>query len=256
MIALFVGLRPTFAELMQNLSNLTVREIAIEAPATTRVFEKYKIDYCCGGRRSIKDACAASGVDADELSKALEQALALPAEPEQPEQMSIPQLIDHIIDTHHVFTRRELFRLSGLVDKVSSKHGERHPELFKLKNLFTALSDDLLLHLKKEEAALFPYVQELARAKERSTLPMIAPFGSVEHPVGMMETEHEDAGSILTQMRQVTNDYQVPEGACPSYTALYFGLEELEKDLHRHIHLENNILFPRAVELEAAVFAV
>ena len=256
MIALSAALRPMFAGVMQNISKLTVREIALEAPATTRVFEKYKIDYCCGGRRSIKDACAASGVDDNEVAKALELALALPAEPEQPEHMSIPQLVDHIIDTHHVFTRRELFRLSALMDKVSSKHGERHRELFKLKNLFTALSDDLLLHLKKEEAVLFPYVQELARAKEKSALPMIAPFGSVEHPVGMMETEHEEAGSILSQMRQVTNDYKTPEGACPSFTALYFSLEELDKDLHRHIHLANNILFPQAVELEAAVFAV
>lgn len=241
---------------MHDISQLTIREIAIESPAATRVFEKYKIDYCCGGRRSIKDACEASGIDRDALSKDLEQALALPVESELPEQMPIPRLIDHIIDTHHVFTRRELFRLGALMDKVSSKHGERHPELFKLKSLLTALSDDMLLHLNKEEAALFPYIHQLARAKERSTLPVFAPFGSVEHPVGVMENEHEEAGSILAEMRRITSDYKTPEGACPSYIALYFGLEELEKDLHRHIHLENNILFPKAVELEASVFAV
>jgi len=241
---------------MQDISKLTVREIAIEAPATTRVFEKYKIDYCCGGRRSIKDACAASGVDSFELSQALERALALPVEPEQPEQMPNPRLVDHIIDTHHVFTRRELFRLGPLMDKVAGKHGELHPELFKLRGLLAALSHDLLPHMTKEEIALFPYIQQLARAKERSTLPVMAPFGSVQHPVGRMETEHEEAGAILAEMRDITNGYTTPEGSCPSFIALYFGLEELEKDLHRHIHLENNILFPKAIELEAEVFAV
>lgn len=239
---------------MYDFSDLTIRELAIKSPATTRVFEHYKIDYCCGGRRSIKDACAASGVDSDEVSAALALVLEQPALKEQPEQMEVQRLIDHIIDTHHVFTRRELFRLGALLDKVATKHGQRHPELLKLQLLFTALSDDMLLHLKKEEAVLFPYIQELARAKERSTMPMIAPFGKVEHPVGMMQSEHEDAGSILLQMRRIANDYHAPESACPSYIALYFGLEELEKDLHRHVHLENNILFPKAVELEAAIF--
>lgn len=234
---------------------MTIREIAIAAPATTRVFEEYKIDYCCGGRRSITEACAATGIDPAVLSKAISSVLETPKTGGQPEQMDTPELIDHIIDTHHTFTQRELFRLSALMDKVSNKHGENHPELFKIKEVFFALSDDLTPHMKKEEAILFPYIQELARAKQSSRTPMLAPFGTVEHPIGMMQIEHEEAGSILAEMRRLSNDYTLPEGACPSYGALYFGLEELEKDLHRHIHLENNVLFPKAIELEQEAFA-
>src|SRR5262249_21346900 len=137
-----------------------------------------------------------------------------------PEQMDPSALIDHIIDTHHVFTRNEIFRLAALMEKVSTKHGDRHPELHRLAGAFLMLSNDLLPHMKKEEAVLFPYIQELFRAKLRSTPPTIAPFGSVTHPIGMMQIEHDDCGSILRRMRDLTNDYKLPEGACPSFGAL------------------------------------
>jgi regulator of cell morphogenesis and NO signaling len=240
---------------MQDFSNLTIREIAVASPATARVFEEYKIDYCCGGRRKIQEVCADSGIDPYALLQAINSALESHKESNEPEQMEPSQLIDYIIDKHHVFTRTELFRLASLVEKVSSKHGERHPELYKLKEVFLTLLDDLMPHMKKEEAILFPYIHELSRAKARSTTPMIAPFGVVSHPIGVMRIEHDEAGLILREMRQLTNDYTLPEGACPSFGALYFGLQELEKDLHRHIHLENNVLFPKVVELEEAVFA-
>jgi regulator of cell morphogenesis and NO signaling len=239
---------------MHDIKALTVREIAVAAPATTRVFEQFKIDYCCGGRRSIEEACNATGVDFTELTNALDRVINGPTALDVPEQMDPSALIDHIVDTHHVFTRNELFRLTALMEKVSTKHGDAHPELRELAGAFLMLCNELLPHMKKEEAVLFPFIQELHRAKLRSTTPMIAPFGTVKHPVGRMQIEHDEAGAILKRMRAITNDYKLPEGACPSFGALYFGLEEIEKDLHRHIHLENNVLFPQAIELEELLF--
>lgn len=240
---------------MIDLNTMTVRDIALAAPATTRVFEEYKIDFCCGGRKSLTEACENAGVATAEVSKKLEQILEGPVSGQDPERMSIPDLANYIVDKHHEFTRSEMLRLTGLVEKVAWKHGDNHPELNELKESFVLLTNDLVTHMRKEEMVLFPYVHDLVRAQARSTTPLIPPFGTVSHPIRMMQFEHEEAGNILKKMRELTKDYAVPADACPSFTALYFGLDALEKDLHQHIHLENNVLFPKAVELEESIFA-
>lgn len=240
---------------MLDVTKMTVRDIAIAAPSTTRIFEEYKIDYCCGGRMSLDEACANAGVDAGLVSSQLKQALAGPVSTNDPERMSTGDLVNHIIDTHHEFTRREMLRLSELLEKVAWKHGEKNPELASLKEAFSILTNDLIGHMRKEEMVLFPFIQDLVRAKERSITPLMPPFGTVNHPVRMMQYEHEEAGNILRKMREMTNDYTLPEGACPSFGALYAGLQDLEKDLHQHIHLENNVLFPQSIALEEAVFS-
>jgi regulator of cell morphogenesis and NO signaling len=234
---------------------MTIRDIAVSSPATTRVFEEYKIDYCCGGGKMFDEACVAAGVEPGIVSEKINQVLSTSTPATEPEGMPVPRLIDHILDTHHVFTRKEMYRLMALMEKVAGKHGQSHPELYKLKEAFITLCNDLFQHMKKEELVLFPYIQELSRAREASTSPRIPPFGSITHPIGMMNLEHDEAGNILRNMRELSKDYELPEGACPSYGALYFGLDELEKDLHRHIHLENNVLFPQALELEESAFA-
>jgi regulator of cell morphogenesis and NO signaling len=241
---------------MIDLNTMTVRDIALAAPATTRVFEEYKIDFCCGGRKSLNEACSNAGVEFGEVARKLESILDEPAAAQDPEKMSISDLVNYIIDKHHEFTRSEMLRLGGLMEKVAFKHGESHPELSELKENFQLLINDLLTHMRKEEMVLFPYMQDLARAKQNNTTPLLPPFGTVSHPVRMMEFEHEEAGNILRKMREVTKDYSLPEGACPSYTALYFGLDALEKDLHQHIHLENNVLFPEAQAVEKTVFSL
>ena len=239
---------------MQNFTTKTIREIAVESPATTRVFEEYKIDYCCGGGRKFYDACQSAGVAPEIVSEKIEQVLSSQTYNfETPPQQSVSELIDYILKNHHVYTKPELARLPALMSKVCRKHGAQHKELFALQTAFFELREDLIPHIKKEEVVLFPFIKHLEMSAANHISIPRPPFGTVKNPVSVMLTEHDTAGEILRRMREITKDYALPEGACPSFQALYFGLEELEKDLHRHIHLENNILFPRAVELEQKV---
>ncbi|MEP7213482.1 MAG: iron-sulfur cluster repair di-iron protein [Acidobacteriota bacterium] len=237
---------------MQEFATKTIREIALEAPLTTRVFEEFKIDFCCGGRVPFAEACEIAGVDPTVMMSKLE-AVINTARSEgvvAGDQRSPSELIEFIVSTHHEFTRDEFSRLLPLMDKVAGKHGENHPELFEIKRLFQELAADLMPHMQKEERVLFPYIEKVEAATEgRSPVPM-ASFGTVENPVRMMMFEHEAAGDLLRQMRSLSSDYTTPDGACPSYKGLYAGIEDLERDLHQHIHLENNVLFPQAIELE------
>ena len=238
---------------MNQITEKTIREIALAAPATTRVFEEFKIDYCCGGRRSISDACAAAGIDAAMLKARISQVVS--AQPEEagknePEAKSALELVEYIIDKHHTFTKNEIARLTPLMAKVAKRHGENHPELTELEGIYNTLAQSLIPHMMKEEQVLFPHIKRLGFAAENGMPAPFPPFGSVKNPIGMMMMEHDADGARLLEMRRVTGDYQLPEDACPSFTALYAGLQDLERDLHRHIHLENNVLFPAATELE------
>ncbi len=241
---------------MNDLTNKTIREIALEYPQTTRVFEEFKIDYCCGGRKPLADACETAGIETGLVWEKIEKAIDGADETvagQYPEQKKTAELTDYIVEKHHLFTVSELSRLTPLMEKVAGKHGPSHPELFEIQKAFRALADELIPHMQKEEMVLFPYIKVLA-AVVSTSIPVAAPhFGTVQNPVRMMMSEHDTAGDLLRQMREHSNDYTLPEGACPSYTGLFYGLEELEKDLHRHIHLENNVLFPQAIELEVAV---
>ena len=234
-----------------DFTNKTIREIALEAPLTTRIFEELKIDFCCGGRVGFVEACTNAGVDPTFVEARLEHLLAGSPEPgESAEQRTATELCEYIVATHHVFTRTELGRLVPLMEKVARKHGESHPELYPLQEKLTLLSDELLVHMEKEERVLFPYIKEIDAAVANNGQASIPHFGTVKNPVRMMMFEHDAAGELLRQMREYSSDYTTPEGACPSYAALYAGIEALEKDLHQHIHLENNLLFVRAVEIE------
>lgn len=242
---------------MQEFKAKTIREIALEFPQTVRVFEEFKIDYCCGGRKPLAEALKNSGIEEKLVWEKIENAIGGNAEnvktEDFPEHKKPAELIDYIVEKHHVYTREAIARLAPLMDKVCGRHGEQHEELFEVQKIFHLLSEELLVHLRKEEMMLFPYIKVLA-AVVSTNLPIAAPpFKTVQNPVRMMMTEHDAAGDLLKQMRSAANDYQLPEGACPSYTALYFGLAELERDLHRHIHLENNVLFPQAIEIEEKV---
>jgi regulator of cell morphogenesis and NO signaling len=239
---------------MQNFTTKTIREIAVESPATVPVFEEYKIDFCCGGNRNFYDACQSVGVSPEIVSDRIIQVLSGQSkDSESLEQKNASALIDYIVEKHHVFTKAEISRLSALTEKVCRKHAEAHPELFDLRQLFTELCDDLTPHMMKEENVLFPFIKHLEMSRENNLSSPYPPFGTVKNPVRMMMVEHDTAGDLLKKMRGITKDYALPEGVCPSFQALYFGLEEFEKDLHRHIHLENNVLFPNAVNLEQTV---
>ena len=232
----------------------TVREVATELPQSTRLFEALKIDYCCGGNKPLSEACASAGVDVDAVMEMLTKVTQFEdAEPMDFQNASLSQLVTHILDTHHVFTKSELERLETLTGKVIAAHEGNHPELMDLGKLFKLLSDDLKPHMFKEEQVLFPYIQAMVNANENNQVRPFAPFGTVNNPIRMMMREHDNAGQILRDMRALTSDYHVPDDACISYKTLYQALENLEKDLHQHIHLENNILFPKALKLETAM---
>ena len=240
---------------MQELSNMTVREIALEAPLTTRVFEEFKIDFCCGGRIPFNEACQKAGVDPAVVQAKLDTILANKSSgtDQTAERKPITELIDHIVSTHHVFTRSEIGRLLPLMEKVASRHGENHPELLEIKSLFQEIAEELLLHMRKEEAVLFPYIEQVDVASSGRLPIPLAHFGTVQNPVRMMMFEHDKAGDILRKMRELSVDYSAPPDSCPSFKGLYAGLEDLERDLHQHIHLENNVLFPQAIDAERSL---
>jgi regulator of cell morphogenesis and NO signaling len=229
----------------------TVREVAVELPGATRIFEKLGIDYCCGGGKALDEACLAAGVSADDVIALLEEAGSTAAEARDWNAAPLSELVAHIVTRHHGFTREELVRVSNLLAKVCSVHGENHPELHRLHTVFQELKHELTSHMLKEEQVLFPYIENLETAVRRGE-PVPTPyFGTVRNPVRMMMQEHDDAGQALRDLREVSSNYQVPADGCISFRTLYQALEEFERDLHQHIHLENNILFPRAAELEA-----
>lgn len=234
-------------------STQTVREIALEQPSSIRVFEEFGIDYCCGGRKPLTEACAARNIVVDDVIAALERAAQGP-EPQDNDWSAQPltALIRHIVQTHHAYIAREIPRLHHLAARVVSRHGDSMPELVTMQSKVAQLSEELAQHCAKEEVVLFPYVEKLETAiATQSELPHGC-FGSVTHPIAMMTREHDDAGALLAELRELSNDFTPPVGACPTFHAFYNGLSEFEQDLHRHIHLENNILFPRTVALEAA----
>jgi len=236
---------------MSAIAEKTVREIALASTSATRVFERLGIDYCCGGDKPLEEACQAAGLSIEQVQRELDSALSQPqtkAADWQREPLS--DLVAHINATHHKFVRTEIARLGPLFEKVCGVHGKNHPELLHLQVIFNGLARELSSHLMKEEVILFPYVLRMEESVIQGEPVLPAPFGTVANPVAMMEHEHDSAGDALRAMRAVTSGYIAPEGACASYQALYRALAEFEADLHQHIHLENNILFPRALGME------
>jgi regulator of cell morphogenesis and NO signaling len=229
----------------------SVRDFAIENPASIRVFEKFGIDYCCGGRKPLAQACAERAIDPSAVLAALESA-SQPIGPDATDWNTAPleTLAAHIVSRHHAYVRAELPRIEQFAQKVVSRHGADRPELPRIQQLVTALAEELLQHLAKEEAILFPYVTNLERSLATCGPRSLGCFGTVRNPIQVMMAEHDAAGAILAEIRKLSLDFTPPEGACPTYCGFYQALSEFESDLHQHIHLENNILFPRAIELE------
>ncbi len=233
----------------------TVSDLAIEVPGATRLFEKLGIDYCCGGAKPLREACSAAGIAVDDVVRSLDQARVASTERDKTRDWRgepLTALVSHILDTHHAFDREELARLEPLLAKVVSVYRESHPELVQIQSVFIALKQDLLNHMMKEEQVLFPYIIELQEAADGRAAKPFPFFGTVQNPVRMMMMEHDTVGDMLRQIREISSNFAAPPEACVSYRTLYEALEGLERDLHTHIHLENNLLFPRAVEMEAA----
>ncbi len=227
--------------------NTTVGELVTEKPDRSKVFEKLGIDYCCGGKKPLGEACREKGLNPDNVINELESTDNAPEATETPDlnAMLLPDLVDHIVNTHHAYLKQELPRLSGIIRKVVDTHGERNPALSDLFTIFNGLAQELMSHLTKEERILFPAIKELAKpnATEFS-------FGDIGHPIRVMESEHDSAGAALEQIRKLTDNFTTPDWGCNTYRTMIDALAGLESDTHLHIHKENNILFPKAIALQ------
>lgn len=231
----------------------TVRELAVEIPAATRIFEKLGIDYCCGGNQSLQQACERAQLSLDEVIDSLEMAEETSRATKAVHDWTtepLSDLVAHINNTHHKYTREEIARLRPLFQKVCSVHGKKHSELFAMQESFEGLAQELTMHMMKEEKVLFPFIVRMEEASIENSPVVPAPFGTVQNPITMMVHEHDSAGIALRAMKEASDNYTTPSDACISYQTLFKALREFEADLHQHIHLENNILFPRAVALE------
>lgn len=232
----------------------TVREIAVRQPSSIPVFERFGIDYCCGGDTALGVACSERGLDPSAVLEALAAAGGVEdkAAPSDWSRASLDSLCQHILSRHHQYLRDELPRLSSLAAKVVEAHGAAHPELPAIQLELSRLDEELTQHLAKEEQVLFPYISQMEAAQSAGGGRPHSCFGTVANPIAMMMHEHDAAGSVLSKLRRLSRNYAVPDDGCASYRAFYDALQALERDLHEHIHLENNILFPRAMALEGS----
>jgi regulator of cell morphogenesis and NO signaling len=231
--------------------NDTVADVARAFPAAIRLFEQYGIDFCCGGQRRIGDICRERGISFEDLVGNLEKQQQASVGPPAADWSSAPlsQLIHHIVSKHHAYLKRELPRLLRMLAKVTEVHGAKHGKfLVPLGKTYTVFCRDLEDHMWKEENVLFPLILRMEEARKAS--PDKGLRVSVDDPIRVMEFEHRSTGNALDQMRRLTNHYETPPDGCATFRGLMEGLKEVEADLHQHIHLENNILFPRAIVLE------
>lgn len=228
----------------------TTREIAIQHPAAVAVFESFGIDYCCGGTRTLAEACEQAHIEWNHFIQLLHEADTSSVSVETDwSRQPLDVLSKHVVDTHHAYVRRATPHIYRRLGKVVAKHGAAHPELTDIQDAFDSLSSDLSTHMLKEECILFPGVDQLAEAARKQPRTVEAHLTSVEAPIQRMIAEHDVAGRLIAKIRALSGGYQPPPDACPTYRALYHGLGEFEQDLHLHVHLENNILFPAALEL-------
>lgn len=216
------------------------------------VFERFGLDFCCGGHQTLTEVCQRPAVDAGALLQALDT---LDGEGGRAEwgtaAWPLDTLIDHILSSHHAYVRASIPLVAAHVTRIASVHGERSPELHEVSRLFDRISLDLTRHMRKEEEILFPYIRALVTAERTGRLLRPSPFGTVQNPIRMMEAEHQEAGDELRLIRELTHDYALPDFACATYEVCFEELQNFERDLHRHVHLENNVLFPGAIQLEA-----
>jgi len=233
--------------------NKTVGQLVAEDYRRAEVFKKYDIDFCCGGGQKLIEVCKEKNIDMDKLVndlKAVESSVT-DAKNMNFDEWELDFLIDYILNVHHRYVKENIPLLAEFTAKVAQVHGEAHPEVIEIARLFEAISAELEQHMMKEERVLFPYIKELVSVKNTPGQSLTPPhFGTVENPIRMMIMEHDRAGEILKQMRELSHGFAPPESACNTYRVSYHKLEEFEADLHQHIHLENNILFPKAIEYE------
>lgn len=232
-----------------------VKDIALSDPSARRILEDSGLDYCCGGGKSLHDACLDANISMEEILESLRTSGAreLSRQAAAWNDARLCKLTAHICDKHHRYVRDAIPRLGALLEKVSAKHRAAHPELVEIEGLFGQLAREMITHMQKEEHILFPYIDAMDNAANSGGSLEPPFFQTVRNPIHAMIREHDSAGSLAKQIRSLSSDYTAPASACASFIALYQGLREFEADLHEHVHLENNVLFPRALQMEAGV---
>jgi len=229
----------------------TVGETVADDYRTAGVFRSYGMDFCCGGGKTIEEACRKKNIDIESVVKDLEKAMDDSSTQQNYNDWSLDFLIDYIINNHHGFVRKKLPEIEYYARKVAGVHGNRHPELVDIYTLFSRLKDEMLDHLEKEEQVLFPYIKNLVKNDNGNKPANENPgFSSVDEPINLMEQEHETAGGFMEEIRALSSNFSPPEDACATYRVLFKNLRGFQEDLHKHVHLENNILFPKAKKLE------
>lgn len=230
-----------------------VKDIALSNPGARQVLEDAGLDYCCGGGKSLQEACLHADVPSEDILTRLREN-SRDVTPDDANWTSAPlsDLTRHIRERHHQYVRQAIVRIQPLLDRVEAKHGKNHSGIADIQRLFAEVGREMIMHMRKEEQILFPYIDALERAV--NTHASVEPpfFQTVRNPIHAMMQEHDAAGDLVRQIRSLTSEYAAPADACTSFRALYEALREFEADLHQHVHLENNVLFPRAVELEAS----
>ena len=229
-----------------------VGEIVAANFQTARVFTKHGIDFCCNGGISLAAACLKNGIEQDAIIEQLKQAIALPDDL-QIDRISLTDLIRRIVTVHHAYVQASLPALSYYLDKLCKVHGDRHPELHEIRSVFGRIAQALPQHMQKEEKVLFPYIQAMEQANTNEQSLSLPHFGHIDNPIAQMEVEHNNEGENLKLIAQLTNQYTCPPDGCQTFKVTYAMLQEFEQDLHLHIHLENNVLFPKAKQLYKVV---
>ncbi|MDT0688961.1 iron-sulfur cluster repair di-iron protein [Salegentibacter sp. F188] len=235
---------------MNTLETKTVADLVTENIKTAHIFKKYGIDFCCGGGISIQKACEKANINYTDLERDLLNVDNTNSRATNYNSWELDFLTDHIINVHHSYVEENIPLLIQYAARVNKVHGHHYTELEEIQQLFSLVATELGGHLRKEELILFPFIKKMVKAKKEGSALPEAHFGTVVNPIKMMEAEHEEAGELLRKISVLSNNYTPPQGACNTYRAFYAKLEEFEQDLHQHVHLENNILFPKALQLE------
>jgi regulator of cell morphogenesis and NO signaling len=232
------------------LSSLSLAQLVNSNHQAAAVFEKYHLDFCCKGKRSLEQACLEQELPLTQVANELETVFANNGKHAIIDfnKMDLAQLSDYIVQTHHAYVKNEMPQIYAYLHKVSSKHGERHPELYKIFQTFTAVKEEMEGHMRKEELILFPRIKELQKLAGNENANLQLNPGYLQSPITVMEQEHDHAGNLLNDIRMLSNDYTPPQDACTTYRLSFAALKAFELDLHQHVHLENNILFPKAIE--------
>lgn len=239
---------------MENIDDKTVAEIVTENIKTADIFKKNGIDFCCGGHVKVEEVCIKKGIDYNTIKDEILKLALDSSVTKDYASWDLGFLADYILNTHHKYVAEANKLIIEYSDRVAKVHGHHYTEVVEINKLFHALANQLNMHMHKEEMILFPHIKDLALAKRSGTKVFPPPFGTIQNPINMMEAEHDDAGDILKRIGQLSNNFTPPPEACNTFRALFNKLEEYQNDLFHHIHLENNILFPKAIELEKSLF--